>query len=167
MGRLCAFLRQRKADDNIGYSILIYRLTSDDLQKALFGPPAELDKTSRATQGFDRANEIEACNNRAWLLATSPNASIRDGAAAIELARRANQLSENTQPGVLDTLAAAYAEAGRFPEALATARKALGLAKQQNDQALADVLRTRIALYETGKPYREVQPTPTPRPRTP
>ena len=70
-------------------------------------------------------------------------------------AQRANQLSGGRQPDVLDTLAAAYAEAGRFPEALATARKALDLATQQHGQPLADVLRSRIALYEAGKPYRQ------------
>ena len=67
------------------------------------------------------------------------------------------------RPDVLDTLAAAYAEAGRFPEALATARKALELATQQNNRALADALRAHIALYEAGKPYH--QPPRLRRPR--
>ena len=43
----------------------------------------------------------------------------------------------------------------RFPEAVQTARKALDLATQQNDRALADALRARIALYEAGKPFRQ------------
>ena len=60
MGRLCAFLRRREPDDNIGYSILIYRMTTEDLREALSGPPVELDKTPRATQDLDRAREIEA-----------------------------------------------------------------------------------------------------------
>ena len=54
----------------------------------------------------------------------------------------------------LDTLAAAYAEAGRFSEAVKTARTALDLAVQQKQQPLADTLRTKIALYEAGKPFR-------------
>ena len=56
---------------------------------------------------------------------------------------------------MLNTLAAAYAEAGRFPEALAAARKALNLATQQDNQTLADALYARIALYEAGEPYRQ------------
>jgi len=44
---LCVFLRQREPVDNVGHSILIYRLTSEDLQKALSGPLAELDETSK------------------------------------------------------------------------------------------------------------------------
>jgi hypothetical protein len=44
-GRLCAFLRQREPDDDIGYSILIYDLTAKDIQDALFGPPVWLDPT--------------------------------------------------------------------------------------------------------------------------
>ena len=94
-------------------------------------------------------------NDTAWLLATSPNASVRNGVEAIDLARRAVQLSANREPAVLGTLAAAYAEAGRFPEALQTARKALDLATHQNKPRLAESLRAKIWLYESGTPYRE------------
>jgi tetratricopeptide (TPR) repeat protein len=97
-------------------------------------------------------NHGEAHNNLAWLRATCPAAALRNGAEAIAHAQRAKQLLGNV-PGVLDTLAAAYAEAGRFPEALATARKALELTRQQNNQAVANALLARIALYEAGKPY--------------
>ena len=59
------------------------------------------------------------------------------------------------EPAILGTLAAAYAEAGRFPEALQTARQALDLATQQNKQSLAKSIRAQIRLYESGTPYRE------------
>ena len=62
------------------------------------------------------------------MLATNPNASVRNGAEAAELAERAARLSGGQKPAILGTLAAAYAEAGRFPEAVQTARKALKLA---------------------------------------
>ena len=62
-------------------------------------------------------------NDTAWLLATNPNASIRDGAEAVILACRAAELSGSKTPEILGTLAAAYAEAGRFAEAAATAQK--------------------------------------------
>jgi tetratricopeptide (TPR) repeat protein len=93
--------------------------------------------------------------NLAWLRATCPQAALRNGAEAVELAQRADRLCGGQRPDVLDTLAAAYAEAGWFPEALATARKALKLAKQQDAHALADAVQARIALYEAGRPYHE------------
>jgi hypothetical protein len=63
-------------------------------------------------------------------------------------------------------LAAAYAEAGRFPEAVQTARKALELATQQNNQALAESIKAKIPLYEAGKPFRQTLSTsPPPRPK--
>ena len=68
---------------------------------------------------------------------------------------------------LLDTLAAAYAEAGRFAEARTTALQALRLAMQEGNRALVDGLRARIALYEAGKPYRLTLPThksPPPKP---
>jgi tetratricopeptide (TPR) repeat protein len=95
--------------------------------------------------------------NLAWLRATCPKAALRNGAEAIDLARRADRLCAGQRPDVLDTLAAAYAEASWFPEALATAGKALKLAKQQDARALADAIQARIALYEAGKPYHETQ----------
>ena len=80
---------------------------------------------------------------------------------AIALAQRADRFCDGERPDVLDTLAAAYAEAGRFPEALATAHEALNLAMRQDDRALAKALQARIALYEAGKPYREAVSAPT------
>ncbi len=110
---------------------------------------------------------VKAHNNLAWLQATCPAARLRNGAEAVEHARRADQLCGGRQPGLLDTLAAAQAEAGRFSEAAATARKALELATQQNNHALADVLRARIALYEAGKPYHEPPSASPPAPSKP
>jgi len=71
------------------------------------------------------------------------------------------QLSNAGNPVYLDTLAAAYAESGRFPEAIATARKALDLATRQRLEWLIEALNTRIKLYQAGQPYRdEVQDVP-------
>ena len=84
-----------------------------------------------------------------------PRGRVRNGAEAIELAQRADRLCAGKRPDVLDTLAAAYAEAGWFPEALATARKALKLAPQKDGPAFADAVQARIALYQAGRPYRE------------
>jgi tetratricopeptide (TPR) repeat protein len=97
---------------------------------------------------------VSACNNLAWMLATCPKASIRNGARAVELAQRANQLSGAGNLVVLRTLAAAYAEAGRFAEAITAAQQALKLAASQTNTTLADGLRTEIKLYQAGSPFR-------------
>jgi tetratricopeptide (TPR) repeat protein len=103
-------------------------------------------------------NTVEFQRNWAWLRATCPVAAVRNGEDAIEHAQLANQLCEGKRPEVLDVLAAAYAEAGRFPEALGTAHRALELAQQQNNSSLADTVRARITLYEAGKPFHETPP---------
>jgi tetratricopeptide (TPR) repeat protein len=102
-----------------------------------------------------KPDSVEFHKNWAWLLATSPVASIRNGPEAVEHAERANRLCGGQRPDVLDVLAAAYAEAGWFPEALAAARNALSLATRQNDTAFAEAIRARIALYEAGKPFHQ------------
>ena len=99
--------------------------------------------------------QVMAQNSLAWLLATCPEASLRDGGKAIELAKQAEQLSGGNHPEILDTLAAAYAEAGRFPEAVETARRALSLIATQNNQPVADALQMRLKLYEANAPFHE------------
>jgi len=99
--------------------------------------------------------QVYVLNNLAWLLATTPDASLRDGAKAVALAAQANQLSGGGNPAVLHTLAAAYAEGGSYGLASATARRALELAVEQKNDALAGMLQKEIKLYEAGTPARE------------
>jgi len=94
-------------------------------------------------------------NNLAWLLATSSDASIRDGNRAIEFAEQAVRLSRGEDPNYLRTLAAALAESGRFAEAKDTARQALQAAERRNNSTLANALQDEIALYELGLPYHK------------
>ena len=91
-----------------------------------------------------KPDDAETHYNLAWLRATCPEPSLRNGVEAIELARRAVQLAGSKNPTVLATLAAANAEAGRFPEALTAVREALDLARQQNNPALANALRAQL-----------------------
>jgi tetratricopeptide (TPR) repeat protein len=102
-------------------------------------------------------NDSEAQKNMAWVLATWPEARIRDGAKAVELAERANQMTEGRNPIIGATLAAAYAEAGRFPEAIRTAETALQLATDSGNAALAAGIRTHLELYRSGNPFRDVR----------
>ncbi len=98
----------------------------------------------------DRA---ELVNQLAWMLATANDASVRDGREAVALARHAVELSGGRQPAILDTLAAAYAEAGQFSDALSTARQARNMAAEQHNPALAESIRARILLYEAKTPF--------------
>ena len=98
---------------------------------------------------------VAAQSNLAWLLATSPDPSLRNGPEAVLLAEQASRSSGGKRPLVLRILAAAYAEAGRFSEARATAHEALQAADDQGNSALSDFLRKEIALYESGQPYHK------------
>ena len=103
-------------------------------------------------------NLLALLSQSAWVLSTSPDATVRNGAEALELAQRAAQISKEQDPSVLDTLAAAYAETGKFPEAVETTQKALELAMQQeNAQSLIEGLKVRRALYEANTPFRDTQ----------
>ena len=104
---------------------------------------------------------LHAVNELAWALATRPGSSDRKGAEAVELAEWAVRLSRGREPIALNTLAAAYAKAGRFADATRAAHAALGLATRQDNQELATSIQAKIALYEANKPYIDpIGPSP-------
>jgi tetratricopeptide (TPR) repeat protein len=92
-------------------------------------------------------------NNLAWFLATSSDASSRDGNRAMELANQAVRLSDGKDPNYLRTLAAACAEVGLFAKAQETAGRALREAEFRGNSGLSNALRDEIALYELGLPF--------------
>lgn len=98
---------------------------------------------------------IEALNNLAWMLATQPDEKLRNGAEALRLAGRAVELTNTNNPGALDTLGAAYAEAGRFPEAVACVEKAVALAEAVGQTNVGAGLRDHLKLYQLNKPVRQ------------
>jgi tetratricopeptide (TPR) repeat protein len=102
-----------------------------------------------------QTSDFAALGRVAWVLATSPDATIRNGGEALGFAVRAVELSGGKDARMLDTLAAAYAEKGQFTNAVLTARRAQALAAQQNQAALAEAIGTRIALYDADRPFRE------------
>lgn len=112
-----------------------------------------------AIESFRRAWEIRPmaplANNLAWLLATHVDANYRSEADAVRLAEMANQMTGGTDPTVLDTLAAAYASAGRFDDAVMTADLAIEHAQLRNDQGLIRSIHERRALYLSGEVYRD------------
>jgi Flp pilus assembly protein TadD len=93
-------------------------------------------------------------NNLAWVLATGPD-GLRDGAQAVRLAQLALRQTGGANPVVLRTLAAAYAEAGRFPEAQATAGEALKLALAGSNRGLAAEIRQEQLAYSAGSAFHE------------
>jgi len=119
------------------------------------GQPAE------AIFQFKKALEIQpgrvlTLNNLAWVLATCPDGSVRNGSQAIELATRANELSAGKEPSIIGTLAAAYAEAGQFSAAITVAQQALQLAGTRNDTSLIKDLQPQLDSYRKGLPFRDL-----------
>jgi Flp pilus assembly protein TadD len=98
-----------------------------------------------------------ALNNLAWLLATDADAQIRNGPRAVELAERACQLTDWKAAFLMGTLAAAYAEAGRFPDAVAIAERARDRARADKQEDVAKTNEKLLELYRSGKPFRETQ----------
>src|SRR5438876_2748355 len=94
-------------------------------------------------------------NNIAWVLATAPDASIRNGARAVGFAQEAVQLSGGREPRFLRTLAAACAESGQFSEAVAVARQAAAIATMQGKTDVANRLEKDLVLYRGRLPLRE------------
>lgn len=98
---------------------------------------------------------VQALNNIAWILATSGDDSVRNGADAIRFAEKACQQTQNRDAMPMGTLAAAYAEAGRFNDAIATAEKAESLAALRGNAQFAAINRQLLQLYRAGKAYHE------------
>jgi tetratricopeptide (TPR) repeat protein len=98
---------------------------------------------------------LEAQSSLAWVLATAPQASRRDGKKAVALAERANQHTGGENPAVLHTLAAAYAEAGRFSDAQRSAQKAMELARAAGQPDLVEQLNVELKLYEAERPFHQ------------
>jgi tetratricopeptide (TPR) repeat protein len=96
-----------------------------------------------------------AMSNLAWVFATSPDESLRNGPKAVELAEQAVRLSGGRIPILFRTLAAAYAESGRYSEAIQTAQQGSELANSQGNSGLASELQGNIVLYQAQQPIRD------------
>jgi len=120
----------------------------------------QLGRTREAVAQYREALKLNPnltgpLNNLAWLLAAGPDDQLRNGAEAVRLAQRACELTHYAEPLFLATLAAAYAEAGRFPDAVTTAEKAEQLATAAGSRELAGKIRQLLELYQAGKPFHE------------
>ena len=141
-------------------SALLLRPSDVDCQTTLAIALEEKGNPLEAIQHYEKAlqlapTSIPTLTNLAWLLATSPDASLRNGPKAIELAKQGDRLVGGTNTLVLRTLAAAYAENGEFANAIRTARSAMQLARMHGEDGVMTDLDQQIALYQLGMPYRE------------
>ena len=100
-------------------------------------------------------DNVRVLNDTAWVLATSADAALRNGAEAVTLAEHAVALTSGRDPALLGTLAAAYAEAARFDRAIECENRAIDLATQQGQMPLAATLRTRLTQMQAGTPLRQ------------
>lgn len=101
------------------------------------------------------APDSRSLNALAWILATAPDPKLRDGKRAVECATRLCELSRYQSPRALDVLAASYAEAERFPEAVRAAARAAEYAAKQGNPRFAAEIQTRLALYRQNKPFHQ------------
>lgn len=101
-------------------------------------------------------NWIEPLKSLSWVLATNQDRNIRNSAEAVSLAERVNKQTSYTDPVLLDTLAAAYASAGRFSDAATAAEQALQKVSQSTSyKGLEQQIQNRLLLYKASKMYTE------------
>jgi tetratricopeptide (TPR) repeat protein len=141
-------------------SALLLRPSDVDCHTTLAIALEEKGNPAEAIQHYNKALElapksIPTLTNLAWLLATSRDATFRNGPKAVELAGQADRLVGGTNTLVLRTLAAAYAENGEFANAIRTAQSAMQLARMHGEDSLTTDLVQQIALYRLGMPYRD------------
>lgn len=127
-----------------------------NLANALFRSGHAADAISQYEKLLElKPNHFQARNDLAWILACSNDSTVRNGPRAVELALRANELARGQNPVLLGTLAAAYAETGKFSEAIAAEKQAVQLATAQTNASLAEVLEKRLHTFEARAPWRE------------
>jgi protein O-mannosyl-transferase len=154
--------QQGKLDDGIAHlrrTLALdpsYAQADQDLGQA-YATQGHLDL---AVEYFGRAVDLRPDDPRlagrlAWLLATAGDDRVRDGARAAQLAERAIRLMGRPDATALDTLAAAYAEVGRFDAAATAASQALALARAGRQDALAGAIEARLALYRAHRKFRQ------------
>jgi protein O-mannosyl-transferase len=154
-----ALFREGFVDEAMTHYFIALKIHPDDaeVENDLADAFSKKRRFAEAIQHWQHALEIRpqytpAQNNLAWVLATNPDASLRNGATAVKLARQADQSAGGKNLLVLQTLAAAYAEAGQFTDALATAGEALQLAASEHNAPMINSFQAQIKLYENGRP---------------
>lgn len=146
-----AIVQFHKALESDPNNVNIYGQLGDALRRQ--------GKNAEAAEQWRKATELQpsalsSVYQLAWLLATCPDAAVRNGADAVELASRAVQLSRGKDPAILGVLAAAYAENKQFSEAIEAADRAVAAASAAGKTRLAEALQQQRKLYQANTPYR-------------
>jgi tetratricopeptide (TPR) repeat protein len=128
--------------ENLGYAYYLQGKFADSLTHLRLALDADPDRVSDL-------------NLAASVLATCPDSSIRNSVDALAFADRAQTLTHGQDAAILDTLSAAYAEAGRFPNAIEVEQQAIAVASRQGKSALATTLKAHLTRYESNTPLRE------------
>ncbi len=119
-----------------------------------------LGRTAEAIDVFRRGlinvpNDVHISIRLAWLLSTSSQASLRDGAEALRIAKAACERTNYRMPQALDVLAAAHAEEGRYDRAIALVTQAHDLANSADRPDLASMILSRLNVYKSKRPFRD------------
>ena len=151
--------RFAEARDQIERALVVHSGVAE-LHVGMAFASAQLGDFTRAVHHGREALHLDpaldsAANNLAWILATSPDPSARNPEESIRIMGRLLDEPESPDPAYLDTLAAAYAAAGRFPDAIDTAARAEELAREAQSWAKAERIRLRLASYRGGEPWIE------------
>jgi len=161
----CVYYLQGKSEPAVEQCAEALRLRADYLAARIMlaRTLVELGKIQPAVEHYYRIlqsepNQVSVLKNLAWILAAAEDVKLRSPVDAVKFAERACELTNYKQPGVMDTLAVAYAAAGRFAEAVETAEKALEFALSAGEKDLADEIQERLQLYKAGQPYRWPSP---------
>jgi tetratricopeptide (TPR) repeat protein len=144
-GRLASVLI---AEGRTNEAELEFRTELKGMEQALIPDPGATNK-----EAAPPARTAEALNEIAWLLAACPAPPIRNGPRAVLLAEEAVGTSNRKNPEILDTLAAAYAEAGQFAKAVSTEQEAIALFLPGSAPEAGFTF--RLGRFKANSPYRE------------
>ncbi len=162
---------RREAVPHLERSLSLPLGYEDGLRRALAANPADLetrrmlamtlareDRVEEAIQEYGRIlarspDDLDALVNVAWIRATHEQSAHRNGAEAVRLAERARGLSPEPLAVIYSTLGAAYAEAGRFPEAVRSAERAIALARAGHEPAEARRYEQQLERYRARRPF--------------
>lgn len=154
-------MRHGRVKEAIAHSekALQIRPNDADAQNNLGLAMLQTGETKRAVAHLEKALEINSGHmnaevNLAWVLATSSDDSLRNGARAVQFAEDVINRAGHPNAIVLRTLAAAYAEIGRFNDAITTAQQAIEIARASGNEGLIVDLERSIAAYQSNQPIR-------------
>ena len=145
------------AISHLAYSLSLQPGWTDARTKLQFAAASAISSADGRAQlaALATSGSPVSLNELAWIFATDPDPAVRNAAEAIRLSEHACDLTNRARPDFLITLAAAYAEAGKFPEAVVIAQNALSIAHASGDTKTANLAEDLLISFQANQPYRE------------